>query len=58
MATTAEKVTWQYRHLWIAVQQLTRSRLSGDEILSPRIDERHLLHSVVFLLASTGHGSR
>ena len=47
MATTAENVTW---HPWIAVQfsisykmQLTRSRLSGDENLSLRIDERHLL---------------
>ena len=56
MATTAENVTSQYRHPWIAVQfsigykmQLARSRLSGDENLSPRIDERHLLHSVVFL---------
>ena len=61
MATTAENVTWQYRHPWIAVQfsisykmQLTRSRLSGDKNLSPRIDERHLLHSVVFVYASTG----
>ena len=61
MATTAENVTWQYRDPWIAVQfsisykmQLTRSRLSGDENLSPRIDERHLLHSVVFVYASTG----
>ena len=61
MATTAENVTWQYRHLWIAVQfsisykmQLTRSRLSGDENLSPRIDERHVLHSVVCVYASTG----
>ena len=25
-----------------------------DENLSPRIDERHLLHSVVFVYASTG----
>ena len=61
MATTAENVTWQYRHPWIAVEfsisykvQLTRSRLSSDENLSPRIDERHLLHSVVFVYASTG----
>ena len=61
MAMTAENVTWQYRHLWIAVQfsisykmQLTHSRLSGDENLSPRIDERHVLHSVVFVYASTG----
>ena len=61
MATTAESVTWQYRHPWIAVEfsisykmQLTRSRLSGDKNLSPRIDERHLLHSVVFDYASTG----
>ena len=60
MATTAENVTWKYRHLWIAVQfsisykmQPTRSRLSGDENLSPMIDERHILHSVVFLYAST-----
>ena len=58
MATTAENV---YRHPWIAVQfgisykmQLTRSRLSGDENLSPTIDECHLLHSVVFVYASTG----
>ena len=61
MATTAENVTWQYRHPWIAVQfsisykmQLTRSRLPGDKNLSPRIDERHLLHSVVLVYASTG----
>ena len=32
----------------------THSRLYGDENLSPMIYERHLLHSVVFLYASTG----
>ena len=41
MATTAENVTWQYRHPLMAVQfsirQLTRSRLSGDENLSPSL---------------------
>ena len=34
--------------------QLTRSRLSSDENLCPRTDERHLLHSLDFSFASTG----
>ena len=34
--------------------QLTHSRLSGDEKLYPWTDEHHLLHSLVFLFASTG----
>ena len=34
--------------------QLTCSRVSGDEKLSLRTVERHLLHSMVFLYASTG----
>ena len=61
MATTAKEVTWLYRQLGIPVQfnisykmQLTRFWLSGDKNLSPRTGERHLLHSLVFLFASTG----
>ena len=57
MAMTAEKVTWQYRQqgIYIPVQfsmsykvQLTRSRLSGNKNLFPRIDEHHLLHAWCF----------
>ena len=61
MATTAKEVTWLYRQLGIPVQfnisyemQLTCFWLSGDKNLSPRTSEHHLLHSLVFLFASTG----
>ena len=56
MATIAWKVTRQYRQLGIPVQfsislsykmQLTRSRLCGDENLSPRIEE--LQHSIIII---------
>ena len=60
-------VIWWYRQPEIPVQcyqevmgswcyrmQLIHSRLSVNEILFPRTDECHLLHSLVFLFISTG----
>ena len=61
MATTVKEVTWLYSQLGIPVQfstsykmQLTCFWLSGDKNLSLRTGERHLLHGLVFLFASTG----